>query len=136
MGYNFSPSSLQKLNQCDKRLQDIANEAIKIFNFTIDQGYMDEAFTELMFKQGKSEVHWPNSKHNANPSLAMDIVPYWDGKIVWNDIKKWHFLLGIIWAIASEKGTQIRLGADWNRNFDFINSQNRFPDLGHVEIHE
>ena len=45
MGYIFSQSSLEKLSQCDKRLQDIANEAIKIFNFTVDQGYMDETFT-------------------------------------------------------------------------------------------
>ena len=34
------------------------------------------------FAEGKSQLQFPEGKHNANPSLAIDAVPY---PILWND---------------------------------------------------
>lgn len=35
--------------------------------------FRGEEDQELFFREGKTRARWPNSKHNAEPSLAMDL---------------------------------------------------------------
>ncbi len=74
----FSDLSQQRLATCDERLQRIMNQAILSYDFSVLEGYRDEAEQNAAVADGRSKVNWPNGKHNQNPSLAVDIAPNGD----------------------------------------------------------
>ncbi len=126
---NFSNRSKRRLAQCDDRLQEILNKAIELVDFSILEGHRDEEKQNRMVAEGKSQLSWPNSRHNKNPSLAVDIAPY---PIDWDDIRRFDRLSGVISGIAWTKGIEIRWGGDWDRDWDL--QDNRFNDLPHFEL--
>lgn len=75
----FSARSLKNLEQCDPRLQKIAHEAIKDFDFIVICGYRGEKAQNEAVAKGTSKLRFPKSKHNKSPSLAFDAVPYIKG---------------------------------------------------------
>lgn len=124
----FSKQSEQRLATCDERLQRLLGEAIKSVDFTVLCGHRTEDEQEDAFRTGKSKVHWPDSKHNATPSVAVDIAPY---PIDWNDHRAFARLFGYIERIAHEQGIRVRWGGDWNGNW---RSDDSFVDLPHIEL--
>lgn len=127
----FSILSETHLNTCDLRLQKIMNEAIKLYDFSVLEGFRDEQTQNKYFFEGKSKVTFPNSKHNTIPSLAVDIAPY---PVRWEDIKRFLELKKIIFEIAEKENIRIRWGGDWDGDGD-MNDQ-KFNDLVHFEIKE
>ena len=107
----FGRTSRRKLNTCDQRLQDICNEAIQHIDFSVICGFRCEAEQNAAYNGGKSQVDWPNSKHNSTPSPAMDIVPY---PVDWNDTDRFIELSKVIKAVADRQGTKIKWGGDWS----------------------
>ncbi len=126
---NFSKASLAQLNTCHPDLQKICNEAIKIMDFSVLEGHRDEKAQNLAYKQKRSKVKWPEGKHNAMPSLAVDIAPY---PINWNDTKRFYALAGVMFAIAHQHGIKLRWGGTWG-DLDTINKSG-FLDLPHFEL--
>ena len=62
-------------------MQELFNEVIKYFDCTLIQGHRGEEEQNKYFDEGKSKVRYPNGRHNARPSNAVDVVPYpidWD----------------------------------------------------------
>lgn len=129
---SFGKTSSERLSSCDKRLQDICSEAIKIMDFSIICGHRGKIEQDAAFKSGNSKVQYPDSKHNLAPSNAVDIAPYRDGKAQWEDVLAFHILAGIIIAIAFSKGIKLRWGGDWDADFN-VHDQS-FNDLAHFEI--
>ena len=130
--YSFGSTSQERLEQLDIRLQDILKEAIKFYDFSIITGYRNKEEQEKMFNQGKSKLRYPKSKHNQNPSKAVDIAPY---PIDWNDTNRFVYLAAIIQYIAFSKGVKIRWGGNSDMDNDIIKDQT-FNDLLHFEIVE
>jgi hypothetical protein len=126
---SFGKSSLEKLAELDPRLQEVLNEAIKIVDFTIICGTRSKEDQEKAFNEGKSKLHYPESKHNSSPSMAVDVAPY---PIDWSNAKGFCYLAGIIMGIAAAKGIKLRWGGDFNR--DYIVGNDKFQDLPHLEI--
>lgn len=124
--YKFSKKSLEKLNLAHKNLQIILKEAIKEIDFTIICSTRTQAEQFELFKQGRilKDGKWikigatvtnidginKKSKHNYNPSLAIDIVPF---PIDWNNINRFQELAKVIKRIAKEKNIKIIWGGDW-----------------------
>lgn len=129
--FQLSNKSKELLASCDPRLQKICSESIKIFDFTVLQGHRGKEQQDQFFSSGKSKLKFPKSKHNSQPSLAVDIAPY---PINFNDPKRFYFLAGIIQTIAAQQNIKIRWGGDWNQNLNF--SDENFYDLVHFEIVE
>lgn len=127
----FGNASKSRLAECDPRLQEICHEVIKFYDFTVLCGHRGEEEQNKLFKDGQSKLKFPNSKHNKNPSLAVDIAPW---PIDWNDHRRFHLLSGMMFSVANAKGITLRWGGDWNRNWD-LNDQS-FYDLPHFEIVE
>lgn len=73
------------------------------------------------YDNGFSRLKWPKSKHNSEPSLAVDVAPY---PINWNDPVRFVELSKIIKRIADELAVQVIWGGDWSH----------FPDLAHWEL--
>jgi len=130
--YSFGSTSQERLEQLDIRLQDILKEAIKFYDFTIITGYRNKEEQDKMFNERKSKLKYPKSKHNQNPSKAVDIAPY---PIDWNDTNRFVYLAAIIQYIAFSKGVKIRWGGNWDMDNDIIKDQT-FNDLLHFEIVE
>ena len=128
---HFSQRSLDRLSTCDNRLQLVFNKVIQHFDCTIIQGYRPREEQEQAFRNGRTKVHWPNSKHNKQPSLAVDVAPY---PIDWNDRERFHLFAGFVLGTASSKGITLRWGGDWDRDTEV--DDNTFDDLPHFEIFE
>lgn len=118
---NFSKISLKRLNTCDPKLIKICQEAIKEYDFSVLCGHRGEKEQNQAFKEGRSKLSYPKSKHNVTPSKAVDIAPY---PIDWNNIDRFIELSVIIKRIASENNIKIR----WGGNFK------NFKDYPHFEL--
>ena len=101
------------------------NEVIKIIDITIICGHRDQVEQDKAFSEGKSKFKWPKSKHNSNPSKAVDVSLYpvdWniDGFIKLNVIimNTWYSLKSL-----GEVSTTLIWGGDW-----------KMRDMPHYEI--
>lgn len=126
---NFSGTSLARLRTCHPQLQALMTKTITITDFSILCGHRGQVEQELAVKNKVSKVHWPNSKHNAFPSLAVDIAPY---PIDWSDLQRFHDLAKIVIGVATEMGIKIRWGGDWDGDGDLRDQT--FNDLPHFEL--
>ena len=128
----FSQKSLDRLNECDKRLYAIFSEVVKHFDCTVLEGYRSEIEQNRLYEQGKTKVKYPNGKHNQRPSMAVDVIPY---PIDWQDRERMCYFAGHVMAIAKTMfGVDIRWGGDWDLDTDL--ADNVFDDLPHFEIRE
>lgn len=112
----FGTASVARLRTAHPKLQSIMNACIQETDFTVLCGHRDQTEQESAFAAGKSKEHWPNSKHNSLPSLAVDIAPY---PIDWNDLTRFQALLEVVQRIANEQGIKVRFGRDFSTLHDW-----------------
>jgi len=131
----YSERSLGKLSTCHHDLQEIFKEVIKRFDNTIIFGYRGEEEQNSAVRDGLSQLSFPNSMHNTNPSMAIDAVPY---PIDWKDTARINYFAGFVMGIAfqlKERGiiqNDLRWGGDWDQ--DTETKDNNFNDLVHFEL--
>ena len=126
----FGSRSRKNLESCDSRLQRVFNEVIKHVDCSVLEGHRSENRQNKLYEEGKTKVKYPNGRHNAYPSLAIDCVPY---PIDWNDRERFTLFAGFVKGIA--KGMynyDLRWGGDWDNDFQVMD--NRFDDFPHFEI--
>ena len=127
----FCRRSRKNLETCHEDLQELFNEVIKYFDCTVIQGHRGEEEQNKYFNEGKSKVKYPNGRHNANPSNAVDVVPY---PIDWDDTDRMYYFSGFVKGIAAKMGITIRWGGDWNDNTEVKDTN--FKDLPHFELRD
>ena len=127
----FSNRSHLRLATCDPRLQRVFEDVVRNFDCSILEGHRDEARQNRMVDDGKSQVRWPDGKHNTTPSLAVDVAAY---PIVWDDRERQTLFAGYVLATAKAMGVDLRWGGDWDRDTEV--RDNSFDDLVHFEIME
>ena len=126
---DYSNSSKKKLAQCHPLLQQVFKRVLETIDHTIVCGSRSKIEQNKLFAEGKSQLQYPNGKHNALPSLAVDIAPY---PIDWNDRERFTLFAGFVLGTASEMGITLRWGGDWDK--DFQTKDNNFDDLVHFEL--
>ena len=127
----FSDKSQKCLNTCTPGLQRIFNEVLKIQDCTILSGYRDKNHQDTYFEKGLSKLPWPKSKHNHNPSKAIDAVAYIRKRGASFNMKQCYYFAGIVKGVASSLGIKIRWGGDWDGDGDVLDQS--FNDLVHFE---
>lgn len=130
----FSKISKERLATCHEDLQKLFNEVVKEYDCSIIEGYRDKERQKELYHQGKSKIK--EGKHNKNPSLAVDVVPYpipdrW-GENNHKERAKFYHFAGYVKGIAQSMGLKIRCGCDWDSDNDF--NDQRFDDLVHFEL--
>ena len=125
----FGKRSRERLATCDERLQRVFNEVINYVDCSVLEGHRGEERQEKLFKDGKTKVHYPNGRHNASPSRAVDVVPY---PVDWDDRERFHLFAGFVLGIAYSMDISLRWGGDWNQNFEV--DDNQFDDFPHFEL--
>lgn len=123
----FSAKSASRLAECHKDLQAVMNAAIIETDFTVLCGHRGQAEQDAAVAAGKSKLRWPKSKHNARPSLAVDVAPW---PLDWNDRARFKALAKVILAEAKALGISLRWGGDWNSDGDDSDGW----DLPHFEL--
>ena len=132
----FSDLSKKRLLECHAEIIFVLNRVIHYIDFSIECGYRGKKAQDKAFKDGFSKVKYPRSKHNAFPSLAVDIKPYLDGKTPAHD--DYLYLAGHVMMMARIMLLEGRVkhawrwGNDWD--MDDMASDETFRDPGHFEI--
>ena len=126
MAFAFGKKSLERLGQCDERLQKLCKTMLERsdFDMTITCGYRGEEEQNWAYVNGKSKAKFGQSKHNFMPSKAVDICPYptnWDTKDY-----RWWKMVALAYDIANEMGIKIKCGAFFKN----------LCDCPHIEIKE
>ena len=142
MKYKFGLNSRVRLATCHGDLQLIMNTAISITNidFGIAEGHRIIELQQQYFNEGKSKIDGvtKKGKHNYEPSLAVDIYPYFDNSAKW-DNEHLSYLSGVIHAVteflfAEGKIThKIRWGGNWDMDGTILIDQS-FDDRPHYEL--
>jgi len=137
-------------------LQKICNEGINYVDFSILYGHRNKKDQNSRYPK-YTKLRWPNSRHNKFPSRAIDVAPYIKpyGTITGHDqqirqiaalknishlaarqfvFKAYARLIGILEGIAFKEGIGIRVGLDWDGDFDLLDQT--FNDLAHIELKE
>lgn len=127
----WSTTSKNRLEQCDERLQQLADAVLQIHDCSVLTGHRSENAQNQAYVEGYSTIQWPNSKHNSLPSLAIDLAPF---PIDWKNTKRFYYFAGIVMGVAKQMGLSIRWGGDWDMDNDLDDSN--FLDLVHFEIKE
>ena len=126
----WSKTSDKRLKTCHHDLQTIFDYVIKYFDCTVICGIRTEEVQEEAYDNGFSKVHYPYSKHNSDPSMAVDVVPY---PIEWGNTKRMKFFAGYVLGIAQrmydsgEITHQLISGLDWD--YDTFLKDTTFVDL-------
>jgi len=125
----FSIKSKSKLHTCHENLIGLFNEVVKHFDCTIIEGHRGQKKQDEAYNKGNSKIKFPYGKHNASPSVAVDVAPY---PIDWNDRDRFHYFAGYVLGTAKQMGLRIRWGGDWD--MDTQTKDNKFDDLVHFEL--
>ncbi|MFC1537143.1 M15 family metallopeptidase [Pseudomonadota bacterium] len=112
---HFGKSSTRRLASCHNDLQRLFNEVIKERDCSILCGFRCEVEQDEAYQSGKSKVMWPNSNHNSNPSMAVDVAPY---PIDWDDLERFDEFADFVKAKADEMGIAVRWGGDFSSFYD------------------
>lgn len=135
IGFKYGKKSRNKLATCHPDLISIFEDVIKYVDIVIIEGHRGKEKQNKYYNDGRSKVRWSNSKHNANPSNAVDWAVYFKSKphIRWSNKLSFTLVAGLIMGIAFSKGIMLRWGGDWN--MDYTKNES-FIDLVHVELHK
>jgi len=132
----FNTVSTLRLNTCHRDLQVIFKHVIDYMNCSILCGFRGEQDQEQAFKEGKSRLHFPKSKHNISPSMAVDVICY---PIDWDNFQRHFWFAGYVLGVADRLYAEgkihhrLRFGGDWDRDFD-ITDEKGLRDLVHFEL--
>tara|TARA_R100000664_G_scaffold16539_1_gene25316 strand:- start:1622 stop:2041 length:420 start_codon:yes stop_codon:yes gene_type:complete len=134
----FSAISLERLESCDPKLQKVFHKVIELFNSgvigkgwdcSILQGHRGKDEQNKYYNEGKSKVQYPDGRHNAFPSRAVDVTPY---PIDFDDRERQTYFAGFVLGVAGSMGIKLRWGGDWDRDGQV--ADNRFDDMPHFEL--
>ena len=125
----YSKRSKERLATCDEKLQDVFNEVIKHVDCSILEGHRSKERQNKLYDEGRTKVRYPDGRHNANPSKAVDVTPY---PVDWKDRERQTLFAGFVLGIARGMGLRLRWGGDGDQDFQVMD--NRFDDFPHFEI--
>jgi peptidoglycan L-alanyl-D-glutamate endopeptidase CwlK len=117
----FSLASLAALGTCHPDLQRLVYAVADRVDCSVLCGHRDEATQERLYREGKTRAHWPHSRHNSQPSMAVDLAPY---PVNWQDLDRFRWFGGFVQGIAVGLGIEIVWGGNWKG----------FADMPHFEL--
>jgi len=129
MGFSFGRRSQTNLDTCHDDLKTVLNEVIKFYDFSVIEGYRNEATQEKYFRMGVSRLHFPDSKHNRDLSHAVDIVPW---PTQYKNRDQMLLLAGFVLGTASRMQIKLRWGGSWKEGSFSLHRS--FVDLPHFEL--
>ncbi len=106
----LADSSRKRLATCHADLKLIVEMVAKDFPLMVVCGHRDQMAQDAAYAAKTSKLKWPNSRHNTEPSGAVDLAPL---PLKWNDKKSFFAMAKVVKAAADKLGIEIECGADW-----------------------
>jgi len=135
----FGVRSNTRLLTCHPDIQKVLRKAIEQGpDFAVICGHRSVEEQQKLFAQGRSEpgmivtnVDGVNktSKHNASPSLAVDIAPW---PTMYSSTEEFMIVCSYIMGVAHAMDISLVWGGDWDSDWDL--SEHPFVDLPHFEL--
>lgn len=135
---SFGTTSRQRLSTCHPDIQYVLHNAIQHYDFSVIEGIRTAEKQNEYFKKGLStldgyeKLSWHQDRFGDGLSRAVDIAPYVNGDILWDDNKEWKKLIRII---IQEAQIALEDGAISHR-FEFGYFWVTFSDDPHIQIKE
>lgn len=117
---SFGKTSTKRLQECHPDLILLFNIVIMITDCTIICGHRTEEEQQKAFDNGNSTVQFPNSRHNSEPAMAIDVAPW---PLDWNDIEGFKELSKTVKDCAELLNIDIQCGGDWINFKDYPHYQ-------------
>lgn len=131
--FHYSNRSLRVRETLHPDLRLVFDIVLRGYDHTLLEGHRDEETQERYFREGKTTLHWPDSRHNTLPARAVDAAPY---PIDWTDTPlvraRFYHFAGYVFRVADTLAIPLRWGGDWNGNRQFADQS--FFDLPHFEL--
>jgi len=105
----FGARSLAQLATCHDDIARVLAAAIKEYDFSVLKGHRPKSEQNACHASGASQLRWPASLHNHQPSLAVDIVPY---PIDWESLNRFHDLAEVVKKHAADCDVNLVWGYD------------------------
>ena len=154
----FGSKSAQNLASVHPILRAACEDAIRWMDFSVREGFRSADRQEEMYAAGQSKARAGQSKHNSNPSHAVDVYPYPLGKAEFESLQliesmkrgrvkeitpdqaigcvqvfaRFAMLGGVIIQACQGRGWEARWGGDWNMDEQDLGAG--FLDAPHVEL--
>ena len=127
MMFQFGKTSRRKIDTLHEDLQTVLNEAITTskIDFCVYCGSRGEKEQNAAFNAGKSQLQYPASQHNKDPSMAFDFAPYNNKSphIRWEDEESFKKVAKHILKTAKKMEIKLEWGGDWEN----------FVDMPHIQ---
>lgn len=129
----YSQESIRRLNQAHHLIGKVAERVIQVVDVKIGETLRGREKQQRYYREGKSKLQYPDSKHNQRPAEAAHFLPYpelWDAST-----ERWYYVGGVVVGIASvvlPDDVGWRWGGDWDG--DDIFGDQQFDDLAHHEL--
>lgn len=111
----LSKLSRERLRTCHPDLIRVVEAASQDFDLAVICGYRGKDDQDRAFREGRSKLRWPQSKHNRSPSLAVDLAPF---PIDWDDEPRFKAMAVCVLGHAQRLGVKITWGGSWRRFVD------------------
>lgn len=131
---SYGNASKLRLQSVHYDLRRWCERLILRFDHTVVCGHRGAEEQEEAYRNGKSKLHYPHSRHNTYPSLAIDLAP-WDPqkrRIDWGARDRFILLAGMGLQLAYEMGLPITWGGDWDDD-TFVRDHD-FQDFPHFQL--
>jgi len=136
--YALGNASKGRLITCHRDIQTWVNASIEFspVDFTVTDGYRGEEEQERAFEKGYSKAHFGQSPHNNHDpvygplSLAVDLVPYIDGKLDYENEGAFKTLHTYLRMVENE----LLDGGEISHTFDWGGAWGKFIDMAHYQI--
>lgn len=133
-------TNLYSIMQSNKKSSELLVEAVEGFikvspiDFGIikNGGYRTAEEQKQLYKIGVSKCDGIKNKSEHQKGLAVDLVPWVNGKYTWDKIHA-YYLAGAFMAYCKEHNYDITSGADWDGDGNLKQS---FNDPCHMQIKE
>lgn len=130
----YGMGSLRNRENVDSELLGVFNEVLVIYDHSIICGHRIEVDQTTAYENKRSKKQWPDSRHNALPSEAVDVLPWFDDGRSYTREDQCVFA-GVVKAVAFRRGVSIRWGGDWDGDNKRNNTDGTtLDDLAHFEI--
>lgn len=128
----YGSGSLCNREHVDAELLGVFNEVLVIYDHSIICGHRNEADQTTAYENKRSKKQWPESRHNALPSEAVDVTPWFSGRSFTREDQ--CVFAGVVKAVAFRRGVPIRWGGDWDGDNKRNNTDGTtLDDLAHFE---
>jgi peptidoglycan L-alanyl-D-glutamate endopeptidase CwlK len=140
----WSKTSKRRLLTCHREIIRFAEEVLQVHDCSVITGYRNSVEQNKLYyaTPRRSKLKYPNSKHNINPSIAIDLVPYVPqlGGPTWDNEYSLYFA-GLALGVADmlfkngQMSYKIRCGLNWSTNRQKNFKLNEFRDTLHFELY-